>query len=241
MNIAILLSGGIGTRVGGELPKQYIEVDGRPVVSYAMETFLESPKVDALWIVAEKEWREYIRIHAEKLSHAEKLVGFSVPGYNRQLSIYNAMMDLISFLGKEVSEDTIVIIHDAARPRLTQDLVSRLLKPFTDSALMVDGVMPVIPMKDTVYVCEGEKVVSLLNRSRVYAGQAPEAFRFQKYYEAIENLLPDRIRSINGSTEPAIIAGLRVTTIPGDEDNYKITTPADLEKFRREERQGGNL
>lgn len=241
MNIAILLSGGTGSRVGGALPKQYIKVHGRPVISYAMEALLRAPQVDALWVVAEERWQEDIRQECHRLwenteANAQKLMGFSMPGENRQLSIYNAMKDIGARFGEQIDEGTLVVIHDAARPKLTQELLEHLLAPFEEAGSMpersmVDGVMPVLPMKDTVYLCEGNQVASLLNRSQVYAGQAPEAFRFLKYQRAIEQLLPDAIRSINGSTEPAIMSGMRVITIPGDEGNYKITTPADLERF----------
>lgn len=234
MNVAILLSGGTGTRVGGECPKQYIEIGGRYVISYAAEALLQSPHIDILWIVAEERWRDAIRTDLGDMVHAGKLKGFSNPGGNRQLSIYHAMSDLRTYLKAQLDEETIVVIHDAARPKLSQSLISQLLAPFGDKTAVVDGVMPVLPMKDTVYMCEDEKVTSLLNRNQVYAGQAPEAFRFQKYFEAIEELLPDEIHKVNGSTEPAIAAGLQVKMIPGDENNYKITTTVDLEKFRQE-------
>ena len=71
----------------------------------------------------------------------------------------------------------------------------------------------------------------LLDRSRIFAGQAPEAYRFGRYLRANEALLPDRIRKINGSTEPAVLAGLDIAMIPGDEGNFKITTKADLKRF----------
>ena len=74
---------------------------------------------------------------------------------------------------------------------------------------------------------------SLLNRNEIYAGQAPELFRLGTYYEANKKLLPDQILRINGSTEPAIIAGLDIVMIPGEESNFKITTKSDLERFRK--------
>ncbi len=87
-------------------------------------------------------------------------------------------------------------------------------------------------MKDTVYYSEsGKSVDRLLDRSCIYAGQAPEVYRLDKYIEANERLLPDEIYKINGSTEPAVLAGLMVAMIPGDENNYKITTQKDLERF----------
>lgn len=98
-----------------------------------------------------------------------------------------------------------------------------------------DGAMPVLPMKDTVYLSEdGVSVSELLNRSRLFAGQAPELFDLEKYYTANMALLPDRILSINGSTEPAVMAGMDIAMVAGDEGNYKITTAADLERFKEE-------
>ena len=87
-------------------------------------------------------------------------------------------------------------------------------------------------MKDTVYYSEnGTTVDKLLDRSCIFAGQAPELYRLKKYLEANEKLLPDDILKINGSTEPAVMAGLNVAMIPGDENNYKVTTKKDMDRF----------
>ena len=95
--------------------------------------------------------------------------------------------------------------------------------------------MPVLPMKDTVYMSsDGKKIDSLIDRSTVYAGQAPEVFVLDKYIQANKLLLPDRILSINGSSEPAVMAGMNIALVNGDENNYKITTKADLERFIEE-------
>ena len=94
--------------------------------------------------------------------------------------------------------------------------------------------MPVLPMKDTMYLSEdGRKVSSLLRREQIFAGQAPEAFRFGEYIKANRELLPDHILQINGSTEPAILAGMNIGMIAGEEENYKITTMEDFKRFCR--------
>ena len=96
-----------------------------------------------------------------------------------------------------------------------------------------DGAIPVLPMKDTVYLSEnGSSISSLIPREKLYAGQAPEAFKLGKYYAANERLLPDEIKKINGSTEPAVMYNMDIAMIKGDENNFKITTPADLERFK---------
>ena len=168
----------------------------------------------------------------------DAIMGFSLPGDTRQLSILNGLRDIRDYVkshSEELQADPVVIIHDAARPNLTAEYVDRCL----DALDGFDGVMPVLPMKDTVYYSEdGKSVDRLLDRSRIYAGQAPEVYRLGKYIEANERLLPDEIKKINGSTEPAILAGLAVAMIPGDENNYKITTSEDLKRFESDKRDG---
>lgn len=231
MNIALILSGGTGRRMGMEIPKQYIEVCGRPIISYCLESLSAHGEIDAIQIVAEEEWQELItecmsRLNeADGLSVLEKCKGFSRPGANRQLSILNGLEDI----RKYADDSDYVLIHDAARPRLSEQQITDCLT----AAKEHDGVIPVLLMKDTVYASEnGATITSLLNRSQIYAGQAPEVFKLGAYYEANKALLPDGILRINGSTEPAILAGMDVGMIPGDEGNFKITTRADLERFR---------
>lgn len=224
MNVALILSGGTGTRLGTEIPKQYIEIDGKPIIAYSIERLSAHARIDAIWIVAAPEWRELIAVSLKNSDISKKFRGFSNPGANRQLSILNGLEDIRN----EISEESLVLIHDAARPLLSEKLV-------TDCFCAVkghDGVLPVLPMKDTVYASsDGKCITSLLNRSEIYAGQAPELFCLEKYYEANRRLLPDEIMNINGSTEPAIMAGMDIAMIPGDENNFKVTTQADLVRF----------
>ena len=229
MNIALILSGGTGTRLGADIPKQYIEVSGKPVIAYCMETLFQHKCVDAVHIVADYEWKEKIREWMESdkeiLSFKKKFHGFSEPGENRQLSILNGLTDI-----QQYAKDTdLVLIHDAARPLLSE----RLIKDCFEAAEGHDGVLPVLSMKDTIYgSSDGRRITALLKREELFAGQAPEVFQLGKYYEANQKLLPEQILTINGSAEPAILTGLDVVMIPGDEGNFKITTKEDLERFR---------
>lgn len=228
MNIALVLAGGSGSRVGANCPKQYLEVGGRPLIAYCLETLSQAEEIDTLWIVAEEKWRDLILASV----NTDKIQGFSTAGENRQLSICQGMEDIAAYLlsqGRGAGSDTL-LIHDAARPMLTQSLITRCYAALQGH----DGVMPVLPMKDTVYYSEdGERVTSLLNRSRIYAGQAPELFDFWAYYHVCMAMTKEELLCINGSTEPAIQGGLKVIMIEGEERNVKITTMADWEKFCR--------
>ena len=232
MNIALILSGGTGTRMGTDIPKQYIEVYGKPLISYCIECISKHPMIDAIQIVAEEEWHELISESIEQLAKTEdteissKFKGFSKPGANRQLSIYNGLEAIKTY----ADDNDYVFIHDAARPMLSAKQITDCLK----AADGHDGVLPVLPMKDTVYSStDGKTITSLLNRKEIYAGQAPEVFQLGKYHEANRKLLPDEILRINGSTEPAILAGMDIAMIPGDENNFKITTRSDLDRFEQ--------
>lgn len=221
MNIALILAGGLGSRLGGGIPKQYIEVGGRPVISYCLETFQRHEEIDGIQVVAEEEWHGLIR---NQLHH--KFKGFSSPGENRQLSILNGLEDILQYADKK----DIVMIHDAARPMVGAGQISVCLR----AAGRHEGGVPVLPMKDTVYVSrDGSRIASLLDRSTVFAGQAPESFVLDRYYEANKRLLPEQILKINGSAEPAVMAGMDIALVPGDEANFKITTREDLLRFQQ--------
>ena len=222
MNIALVLAGGTGSRVGGDVPKQYVLAAGKPVISYCMETLTNHEEIDAIQIVADRRWQEFILEHVPK----DKLRGFSPEGENRQMSILHGLEDI----RKYASDEDWVLVHDAARPMVRAEQIHDCLA----AAFGHDGVIPVLPMKDTVYSSQdGKTISSLLDRSRIFAGQAPGLFQLGVYYKANIRLLPDQIKKINGSTEPAILAGCDMAMIPGEEENFKITTGEDLRRFRR--------
>ena len=155
-----------------------------------------------------------------------KFQGFSQPGKTRQLSIYNGLTDILTY----AQESDTVLIHDAARPMLSAQMITDCIEAMRD----YDGVVPVLPMKDTIYQSiNGKSINALVKRNEIYAGQAPEVFRLGLYYKANKALFPDKILEINGSTEPAVLAGMNIAMISGYEENFKITTAEDLERFRR--------
>ena len=229
MIISLILSGGTGTRMGLDLPKQYIKFRGKPIISYSTLSFDRHPLIDRMIIVADRRWRGEIDQWLDELG-IKKFVGYADPGETRQYSIINGLKEIERHGGADK-----VIIHDAARPLVSDTLITSCLENLNNC----DGVMPVLPAKDTFYLLDDQGMASkLLPRSLLAAGQAPEAFDYEKYYSANMSLSRDEILKINGSSELALICGLKVKTVPGDEWNIKITTPNDLtllEAYREED------
>ena len=194
MNYAIILSGGIGTRMQmGDFPKQYLEVEKKPILLYTLEQFQKSSAVEKIVIVAADAWREKIR----------------------------GWMD-------SVSENDGVIIHDGVRPLVSEQLIGDCLAALADH----EGCMPVLPMKDTIYQSsDGTKIDHLLERSTLFAGQAPEAFRLHPYAKINREASKEELSLTRGTSEIAYRHGMDVAMIPGDERNFKITTRSDLERF----------
>lgn len=225
MNIAIILSGGVGSRMGGNVPKQYLEVNQKPVLWYCLSVFSANPNIDAIVIVRSEEWGEYIETQVQSLNMKKPLF-YAAPGKTRQYSIFNAL-NIIKDQG--FSFDDVVIIHDAARPLISQALINNCLK----TCAVSDAVLPVIPVKDTLYQSvDGKCITSILKRKELFVGQAPEAFRFGQYLQLHETMPEEELLEITGSTEIAYKGGLTVKLIEGDNMNFKITTPEDLSNFK---------
>ena len=223
MAIALALSGGIGSRIKSDVPKQYVTVMGKMIITYTLEALCAHEMIDGIRVVADSAWHDAI---LADFPDKDKFLGFSAPGKNRQLSILNGLRDI----RKSADDNETVLIHDVARPLVSADLLSRTISAVGE----YDGAVPTLPLKDTVYLSEdGTSLTGLLDRSKILAGQAPEAFLLGKYTDANEALSADEIMKVSGSAQPAMMAGLSIAAICGDEQNFKITTDEDMTRFIR--------
>ena len=233
MNIALALSGGSGTRLGSELPKQYWTIAEKPVIVHTLEQFERFEAVEGVICVAAQEWSE--RIWDWKKAYGlSKLWEIAPAGADRQQSIRNGLLAAKQFVREETAG---VIVQDAARPLTSQDLLRRL----TDGLKEAEAVMPVLPVTDTTYTSrDGQWVDGLLDRRTLFAGQAPEAFRYRPYLKLYEETPDEILRSMSGSCQLPYSRGWKVKMVPGDPENIKITYAADLKACERKllEREG---
>jgi len=137
MNYALVLSGGIGTRLGANIPKQYIEINGRTIISYCLKTFENHPKIDRIVIVAAKEWQEFILDEIKKYS-ISKFFCFADAGISRQHSILSGILT-VKEKAEAIGESDAIVIHDAVRPNISDEIINNALD-FGE----YDGTLPVI-------------------------------------------------------------------------------------------------
>lgn len=215
---AILVAGGSGSRLGGERPKAFIGLGGRPLLAESLERLDASDWIDAIVVAAAPDWEQPTILLAEELV-ASKVASVVTGGATRAESVRNAL--------NEVAEDALVVlVHDAARPLVDDAVIERLLGRLGEG---FDGVVPGLPLADTVKRVDGGVVAETIDRDSLVTVQTPQAF------------VADRLRSayagdLTGATDCASLverAGGRVGVVAGDPRLAKVTTKDDLELVAR--------
>ena len=224
--IAIIFAGGSGARMGAGVPKQFLEVNGMPIIIHTLENFEDHPQIDEIYIACKE---EYIRKLKRMLNkYWIKKVKKIVPGgSNSQDSIYHALQAA----AQEGSPEDIVLIHDGVRPCITAGLIDDVI-----SCVRKNGTaITCTPMLETPVVSRGGTYVEEVeNRSDMYTAQAPQAFYLDeilKAHEAVRHTNPDYTGIIDSCTLMKSL-GREVAIVPGPRGNIKVTTPEDLYIFR---------
>ena len=223
MTSALILAGGSGNRLGElGIPKQFARVADVPLIMYSIWAFECSEGIDSIAIVIPERWQERLCGWLDERG-IEKFRAFAPPGRTRQHSILNGLLAL------QPLNPQSVIIHDAARPLVTEQDIGDCLRAFDGH----DGATPAVPLSETVYQsADGVLVSSLLNRDELFAGQTPECYKFAPYLEACKALSDDELGRIRGSSEIAFRAGMKIRLYKGNPQNFKVTTAVNFSFFR---------
>ena len=209
--IAIVLAGGVGERFGADVPKQFVNLNGRPIISYCLDTFRKHPDISDIIISTHEKYMQFVKQLCPEAILAKG-------GSTRQESSLNAL--------KACPKDTdYVLIHDAVRPFVDFKVINRCIKALDTGHVAVDTK---IPANDTIINVNDEGLlVDMPDRSYLYRGQTPQAFRFQDildaYLNPVESEIPptDDIRYLFNK-------GVNCHCVDGSEFNIKITNTADL-------------
>ena len=207
-----MAAAGSGDRLGAEHPKAFVRLGELPMLAESLQRLEDSAWVDAIVVAAPPGWEEPAILLAEELG-CGKVSACVTGGETRAESVRLALA--------EVPEDAVVVlVHDAARPFLPEDVLERVLTALGEGW---DGAVPALEIPDTVKRVEGERVVETLDRGGLVAVQTPQAFLAPVLRRAVE---------LGEGTDCASLverSGGRVTWVPGDRRLLKVTTRADLE------------
>ena len=208
----IITAGGMGSRFGSENGKQFIDIQGTPMIIYTLNKFLDLPDISQIIITIEKNKQESLKNLLKKLP-SKPDIQIVEGGQTRKDSVANAFHQL-----KGVD---MVIIHDGARPLVSKTLINQLMQ----KAKTQKAVIPVIPVVDTIKLVKNEQVIKTLPRDELYKVQTPQIIQYKIYKEA---LLKNKGTVITDDASLLENAGYLVHTVPGEQSNIKITYPQDL-------------
>lgn len=226
--IAIVVAGGVGARMGLDLPKQFVEVDGKPVLFYTLEGFQNHMNVDEIVLVCIDGWQEKVRAWASKYG-ISKLSEIVPGGSTVQESIRNGVFSLEG----RCKPDDIVIIHDGIRPLVDETVLTDVIEKCSEFGNAVTS----LPYNEQIFLVDKEDPstsVAYIPRETLRRVSTPQAYKFDlvdsKYHEAFEKQIG--IYGSSYTNTMMVELGVRLHFAKGSDKNVKLTTPGDLEWFK---------
>lgn len=224
MNIALIIAGGSGNRMGQDIPKQFMHVDGAPIIIHTMKAFEQHPDIDAIAVVCLKGWDTVLQSYANQFS-IRKLKWIFPGGATGMESIHNGIYGLRD---EGCQDEDMVLIHDSVRPLLSQEIISSNIAICKAYGYAITG----IQCREAILESEdGFTTNKSIPRDRLIRTQTPQTFRLKNIIEAHEEAKQKGItNSVASCTLIAELGTERMMHIvPGSEKNIKVTTVEDLE------------
>jgi 2-C-methyl-D-erythritol 4-phosphate cytidylyltransferase/2-C-methyl-D-erythritol 2,4-cyclodiphosphate synthase len=211
-SVALIVAAGRGHRFGGEMPKQYTQLDGAPVLRHTVMAFLSQPKIDHVRVVIHPDDMDLYEAATEGLGLKTPISG----GEERQDSVRLGL--------QQIADDApdFVLIHDGARPYISADVISRVLDALGSAA----GAIPTLPLTDTIKRVIDGKIVATEDRFELWRAQTPQGFR---YLDILNAHLKLTGQSLTDDAAICEAVGLTVVRVDGDDKNVKITTLSDIQ------------
>ncbi|TDM00897.1 2-C-methyl-D-erythritol 4-phosphate cytidylyltransferase [Macrococcus carouselicus] len=212
MYTVIIPAAGQGKRMGSDRNKVFLELDGRPVIYHTVSKFDEDASCQAIYLSARQ---DEVALLTELLKGFHKVKGLVIGGSERQYSIYNAL--------KVIPPCEVVMVHDAARPFVSQETLTELY----DAACAKNAVIAAVPVKDTIKVINNGVIDHTPDRNVLWQVQTPQAFKYELLLEAYQQAAESRFL---GTDDASLVErlGVPVSVVVSDYDNIKLTTPEDL-------------
>lgn len=226
MNIAVVIAGGSGSRMGQDIPKQFINVYDKPVLIYTLEGFQKHPQIDAIEVVCIEGWHDVLWAYVRQFG-IDKLKWVVSGGETGQESIRNGIYNLEG----KASEEDIIIIHDGIRPLVDETVLTDVIVKCRQYGNAVTS----LPYNEQIFVVDDEKsTVKYIPRETLRRVSTPQAYKFglldSKYHEAYEKGIG--IYGSSYTNTMMVELGIRLYFAAGSDKNIKLTTKDDLEMFK---------
>lgn len=229
MNYAVIFAGGIGSRMQAKkgVPKQFLELHGKPIIQYTMEYFENCADIDGIVVACVTEWIDHLKKVVKKAGF-EKVMGIVPGGASSQESVYHGISMIRDSRGAD--EDAVVLLHDGVRPLIDEELISNVIKCVREHGSAVT----IVPATETIVkVDDSGMIKDTIERQDCRLARAPQGFFLEQLFACHEKAIAEGKRHQYIDSASMMLAnGYSLYTVEGSPDNIKITPPSDFYVFR---------
>lgn len=227
MIFAVILAGGTGSRMGStDIPKQFLEIKGKPVINHTIEKFLPVAQFEKIIVLSPKAWIGHTKQLIRKYTGENDKIVVIEGGSTRNETIMNA----IAYIDEHyaLDDETVIVTHDSVRPFITH----RIIEENIAAAQQYGACDTVIPATDTIVEGDGASITDIPDRRRMYQGQTPQSFKAKALRDAYMSLSDSEKEILTDAAKIMVIKGTQVKLVSGETFNIKITYPYDLKIAR---------
>ena len=226
MIFGVIVAGGVGSRMGANMPKQFLDLNGKPIIMHTLQAFLESKELEEVYMGVHPEWVEYMEDLVKKHigTREQNRVHLVAGGAERNDTIMNVIAQIEKDHGSD--EHHYIITQDGVRPFVSQ----RLIKEHVETVVQYDAVNTAIPAVDTIMVSKDGLVIDEIpERKYLYQVQTPQSFRMDLLKNLYLDLTEDEKKILTDACKICTVRNVPVRIVMGEVTNMKITTAADFE------------
>lgn len=228
MNIAIITAGGTGLRMGSNIPKQFLEVNGKAIILYTLEIFNNHPQIDAIIIVCCKPWMKRLQMMVDK-AYLDKVVNIVEGGKEGQQSIYNGLCAAKEWCKEQECNvsNAVVLVHDSVRPLVNHDIIDRNIEDVQKYGNSITVIRPT-----ETFIVEEEGKHRMLERNNIHVVRAPQCFYLDMILRLHKRAIADGKSEYKDCCSMMCDYGIPFHETEGSTTNIKITYPSDILLFR---------
>ncbi|MDO5125687.1 MAG: 2-C-methyl-D-erythritol 4-phosphate cytidylyltransferase [Ruminococcus sp.] len=223
MIFAGIVAGGTGTRMGADIPKQFLKIGGKPIIMCTLEKFLDFRDIDRIYLGVHPDWVDFTKELIETYYLDDKRIVIVNGGQDRNSTVFNIINSIISEYG--CNDDDIILTHDGVRPFVTTEIIAENIK----TAQSYNACGTFISSVDTIIrSVDGKTVSDVPFRHEMFQAQTPQSFNISRLREVYASLTDDEKSKLTDTCSIFTVKGLPVHIVKGDVLNMKITTANDL-------------